>query len=254
MPSKTPTLDDLLHVGDTSGFKTVADVSRADQVARERPSDLTDDEIALLAEYDRGHAARALDSRTKARAAAANPPTPAPTPAPSVQIARWLKGETREEFLTRCRTHAVSLSYLASSLNALNEVLVERFNGINAKNIERNNRLTSLETRLAGAEARLGGHNGSPEDERLAAIENWIAELRSQQAIDSERIKQIEGQPTALAYQGVFVHGKTYQRGQFATSGGSLWHANKITTAKPGDGSGDWTLAVKKGSDGKSTS
>jgi hypothetical protein len=30
-----------------------------------------------------------------------------------------------------------------------------------------------------------------------------------------------------------------------------MWHANKTTTEKPGEGSKDWTLCVKKGSDGK---
>jgi hypothetical protein len=80
-------------------------------------------------------------------------------------------------------------------------------------------------------------------DERLARIEREIAELISRKALDGERIKQVEGQPTALAYRGVYTAGKTYQRAHFATWGGFLWHANKVTTAKRGDGSGDWTLA-----------
>lgn len=51
--------------------------------------------------------------------------------------------------------------------------------------------------------------------------------------------------------RGVYVAGKTYQPGEGVTWGGSFWIAQKQTSAKPGDGSGGWRLAVKKGSDGK---
>lgn len=54
-----------------------------------------------------------------------------------------------------------------------------------------------------------------------------------------------------LRYQGVFVEGKSYAIGDTVTWGGSTWHANQETTAKPGDGSRDWTLVVKRGRDGK---
>lgn len=54
------------------------------------------------------------------------------------------------------------------------------------------------------------------------------------------------------SYAGVYKAGETYHRGRLVTWGGSMWHANKTTTAKPGDGSGDWTLCVKKGTDGAS--
>lgn len=53
-----------------------------------------------------------------------------------------------------------------------------------------------------------------------------------------------------LVYKGVWKAGETYQQGETVTWGGSMWHANKSTSAKPGDGGGDWTLSVKKGSDG----
>jgi hypothetical protein len=121
-----------------------------------------------LAEYDRACAEDALDRRTKARAAAANPPAPSPPPAPTIQIARWLKGESHEEFVKRCSTHAVSLRYLEATIKGLRTVLGETWRELNARNLERNERLTSLETRLASAEARLGGHSGSAMDERLA--------------------------------------------------------------------------------------
>lgn len=56
--------------------------------------------------------------------------------------------------------------------------------------------------------------------------------------------------PVAV-YKGVFDGGE-YEQGDTATWAGSLWHCNKTgTKAKPGDGSSDWTLAVKKGRDGR---
>ena len=52
-------------------------------------------------------------------------------------------------------------------------------------------------------------------------------------------------------YRGVFCE-QTYHQGDTVTWAGSLWHCNKSgTPAKPGDGSPDWTLAVKKGRDGR---
>jgi hypothetical protein len=52
-------------------------------------------------------------------------------------------------------------------------------------------------------------------------------------------------------YRGVYVEGKSYDRGDGVTWGGSEWHCNQTTTSKPGDGSKDWTLKVKRGRDGK---
>lgn len=50
-------------------------------------------------------------------------------------------------------------------------------------------------------------------------------------------------------YRGVWKDGE-YARGDMVTWGGSVWHANAVTSAKPGT-SADWTMAVKRGSDGK---
>jgi hypothetical protein len=51
------------------------------------------------------------------------------------------------------------------------------------------------------------------------------------------------------AYCGVFKHGEEYAPGDFVTWGGSLWHCNERTTDKPDVG--PWTLACKKGRDGR---
>ena len=50
-------------------------------------------------------------------------------------------------------------------------------------------------------------------------------------------------------YCGIYKQGEEYQPGDLVTWGGCLWHCDKATTGKP-DG-GDFTLAVKKGRDGK---
>lgn len=50
-------------------------------------------------------------------------------------------------------------------------------------------------------------------------------------------------------YCGVFKEADEYVPGDMVTWAGSLWHCDKATTDKPGTDS--WTLAVKKGRDGK---
>jgi hypothetical protein len=55
-----------------------------------------------------------------------------------------------------------------------------------------------------------------------------------------------------LTYCGVYVDGRSYDRGDGVTYAGSFWHCNADgTRTKPGDGSPDWTLTVKRGRDGK---
>ena len=76
-----------------------------------------------------------------------------------------------------------------------------------------------------------------------------------------KRIEQLEAHQ--LKYCDVWKEGTEYTRGNFVSWGGSVWHCNgalsndsddKIiyipTKAKPGQ-SQDWTLAVKRGRDGK---
>jgi hypothetical protein len=65
------------------------------------------------------------------------------------------------------------------------------------------------------------------------------------------KIDQIERRfdDQGRAYKGVWKPG-AYPAGSFVTHGGSMWHADKSTDFKPGEGGG-WTLAVKSGRDGK---
>lgn len=54
-----------------------------------------------------------------------------------------------------------------------------------------------------------------------------------------------------LIYRGVFQAGHGYAEGDLVTINGSLYHCNAPTQTRPGDGSPDWTLAVKHGRDGR---
>lgn len=66
-----------------------------------------------------------------------------------------------------------------------------------------------------------------------------------------DRVKEFVWKTSMEIYRGVYVDGKTYERGDGATWGGSEWHCNETTTTKPGEGSKAWTLKVKRGRDGK---
>ncbi|SAK63559.1 Carbohydrate binding domain protein [Caballeronia pedi] len=54
-----------------------------------------------------------------------------------------------------------------------------------------------------------------------------------------------------MIYRGVFVAGETYKAGDVVTWAGSLWHCNATTDTKPDTGGDAWTLAAKRGRDGK---
>jgi hypothetical protein len=55
-----------------------------------------------------------------------------------------------------------------------------------------------------------------------------------------------------LIYRGVFKSGDVYKRGDTVTWGGSMWHCDEESTDKPGESSSKgWTLATKRGRDGR---
>ena len=80
----------------------------------------------------------------------------------------------------------------------------------------------------------------APVLEELRAVRAELASL--QEAVRSEK---------SLKYRGVHELGAAYDAGDTVTHGGSLWHCNVLTKERPGEGSKDWTLAVKRGRDGK---
>ena len=54
-----------------------------------------------------------------------------------------------------------------------------------------------------------------------------------------------------LAYDGIYDPDRTYLKGAMVTWGGSIWHANRETSAQPDGNFDDWTLAVKRGRNGR---
>jgi hypothetical protein len=120
---------------------------------------------------------------------------------------------------------------------------------------------TSLETRLAVAEAQLAAVTSRVQDD---ALTKDVGILRERVAVLEVRPvlpgppgdpgppgkDGADGKP-GLTYQGVFQDGKRYDVGDVTTWAGSTWHCNEPTESKPGDGSKDWTLMVKRGRDGK---
>ena len=107
---------------------------------------------------------------------------------------------------------------------------------------------------LPGKEGK-NGKDGKDGRDGLG-FEDIIIEDDGKQSIT---IKFIRGDTTierkvtfpVLVYCGVYEEGKEYQKGNCVTWGGSLYHCNEMTVEKPGSGSKDWTLAVKRGADGR---
>jgi hypothetical protein len=113
------------------------------------------------------------------------------------------------------------------------------------------------------------------------AVKSAIAPLVAELAVLREKVLHLEARPAAvpgppgppgadgaagkdgvdgkdgapgtpgLVYRGIHVLNKTYDVGDVVTLHGSAWHCNQRTTRRPGDGSTDWILMVKRGADAK---
>lgn len=68
--------------------------------------------------------------------------------------------------------------------------------------------------------------------------------------LKGDRVKEFTVTLPATIYRGVYTTGKTYDKGDLVTWGGSVWHCDNATMSKP-DSGGDWKLAVKQGRDGR---
>jgi hypothetical protein len=64
---------------------------------------------------------------------------------------------------------------------------------------------------------------------------------------DGERVETHELAIDAMIYRGVYKAEAEYERGDVTTFDGGMWHCEKDTTERPGNGSKDWVLAVKAG-------
>ena len=73
-------------------------------------------------------------------------------------------------------------------------------------------------------------------DERLGAVEMRLARLESR---------------PHFAYCGVWSEGTDYRAGDAVTNDGSLWICRRACATEPGVDFDSWTLAVKRGRDGR---
>ena len=98
-------------------------------------------------------------------------------------------------------------------------------------------------------------------NEERDALREYIgvaAEVAAQVAYDNAvaHIERRLSEHPILRFAGAWEDGVVYQPGHTVQFGGSIYHCDKATTARPdahfGSGKpGDWTLMVKKGRDGK---
>lgn len=64
------------------------------------------------------------------------------------------------------------------------------------------------------------------------------------------KIERFKVATPVVTYEQIYQSGRTYARGQMVTWAGSVWYCRaESTNEKPGEGSPDWVLAVKKGTD-----
>ncbi|MCF2514435.1 hypothetical protein LVY65_05060 [Sphingomonas sp. G124] len=74
-----------------------------------------------------------------------------------------------------------------------------------------------------------------------------MARALAERVADLER-RQAEG---TVKYVGVWQPGTHYSKGNLVTFHGSAWHCNGPTNGKPGEDHDGWTLAVRRGKDGR---
>jgi chitodextrinase len=95
-------------------------------------------------------------------------------------------------------------------------------------------------------------------DEAVKSIKSYIgrqlaetaAGLSAQIAKVEQRLARVENRPQ-LRYAGVWKAGTVYAEHTAVTHDGSIWIAREATSIRPGDGSGAWILAVKRGRDAR---
>lgn len=135
-------------------------------------------------------------------------------------------------------------------------------------------RLKALEERAAPLDGRDGrdgqpgrdGANGADgkdgrDGERGFGLDDFSTEMKGDRTIvlkftRDDRVETHELTFPVMIYRGVYSEGETYERGDTVTWGGAMFHCNGPEAegealGKPVEGSKAWTLAVKRGRDGK---
>jgi hypothetical protein len=80
----------------------------------------------------------------------------------------------------------------------------------------------------------------------LKAVAPFVYSLEQQVTALATRVQELEAAQGEMRYCGVWRSEKEFSAGSFATHAGALWHANRRTSAVPGN-TGDWTMVAKGG-------
>lgn len=100
-----------------------------------------------------------------------------------------------------------------------------------------------------GRDGRDGKDGIASRDELRAEVDKAVTE-RVEAEVQKRIAEAFDAMPK-VEYKGVWKEGEAYDAGNFVTWAGSLWHCDKATSSKPGVAD-EWTLAVKRGRDGRS--
>lgn len=104
-----------------------------------------------------------------------------------------------------------------------------------------------------GVVAAKDGERGDPG----FGLDDFEAELQpdgrtlQMRFVRGEAVESHELKFPVMIYRGVFKEGQTYERGDTVTWAGSLWHCDEPTADRPEGEAKAWTLAAKRGRDGK---
>lgn len=129
--------------------------------------------------------------------------------------------------------------------------------GINGERGQDGARGEKGERGVDGRDGRDGKDGITERDMDAAVVRALEAILPSTVAAEVGRsFHEILTRNPIVTWKGVFKEGTEYQPGNMVQFGGNVFHCDKATTAKPDahfstGTKGDWTLAVKKGRDGK---
>jgi hypothetical protein len=82
------------------------------------------------------------------------------------------------------------------------------------------------------------------------SIGELLMPLRNRIKALEQRCAELDAAIERRSYQGVYDSERTYDEHNLVTMGGNIWIARRATSDRPGT-SDAWTLAVKKGRDGR---
>jgi hypothetical protein len=148
-----------------------------------------------------------------------------------------LRERDQQKLLDQLSDHELLAEIFSKSSADVREFIGRVYSDPDGKSEKRNRDLIAASFVLAQVRVYIRASN-----DRRRELEMRVAdlELRVQALVVREPFK----------YMGVHESEQDYVTGQFVTHRGSLWHCNNPTRATPGEGT-DWTLAVKRGRNGR---